>query len=268
MNTPGSLSYVQGLRELAVLVVDGDPARALRTTLQLEEANCEAVCLATCADMLTYLPAAAHHLDVVLVDGRLPQLPRLVSNLRAQPAASELPLYAVAGARFGDYTVPLGMGGWLPRPMPSGAPLYGTLHDLIDHAHGVHESFVPLDQAAAQMDLTPDETRQQFYTPVIAGIGPAVRASEIALHVQIARGLEYAEPIQQAFAQGPWRDLSWRARAARFNEGLPPELRLNWRSLQRIAHGQDKELARAIRVLAALQIKLGLGLEALSHLAS
>lgn len=260
MNTPGSLSYINGLRELAVLVVDDDPARALRITLQLEEAHCEAMCLASCADTLTYLPAAARHLDVVLVDARLPHLTRLVHGVQAQPAAGALPLYAVAGGWLSEQQIPPGMGGWLPKPLPSGVTLYGTLRDLRDHARGVAESFMPLDQAATQLELTPDEARRQFYTPVIAGIGPAVRMQDIALHSEIARGLEYAEPIQQAFTQGPWRDLSWRARGTRFNEGLPPELRLPWRSLQRIAQGEDRELARAVRVLAALQIKLGLRL--------
>ena len=264
MNIPGSLSYINGLRELAVLVVDHDPASTQRITLQLEDANCDAVCLSSCAEALSYLTIVTRRLDLILVNGRLPHVARLAGSIRTRQSAGDLPLYAVAGCRVHDFRMPQGMDGLLPKPLPSGATLYGTLHDLIDHTHSISESFVPLGQVAEQLGLTHDQARQQFYTPVLAGIGPAVRASEVAVYAQYSGGLEYAGAIRQAFMQAEWRELSWRSRACLFNEGLPPVLRLHWRSLKRIAQGQDRELARAIRVLAALDLKLGLDLDALS----
>lgn len=198
------------------------------------------------------------------MSGCLPHLARLAGSMRAQPAAGDLSLYAVVGCRVHDFGVPPGIDGLLPRPLPLGAALYATLHDLIDQAQGTAESFVPIAQVGAQLGLTPDQARRQFYTPVLAGIGPAAHTSEVALYARYAGGLDYAGAIQEAFLHSAWRDLSWRSRAYLFNQGLPPALRLNWRSLRRIAQGQDRELARAICVLAALDLRLGLDLDALS----
>lgn len=264
MNTVGSLSHVNGLRELVVLVVDGDPASTRRTLIQLEDANCDAVCLANYLEALAYLQANTRPLDLVLVDGRLPHLSRLVSGVCALPIASTLPQYVMAGCRLHEYPLPGGTDGLLPKPLPFDAALYYTLYDLRDTARGIADRFVPMEHAAAQAGLTLEQTRRQFYVPVLAEAGPVVRAADVAMYVQYAGGFDYSDPIQHAFRQGAWRDLSWRSRACLFNTGLPEGLHLNWRALKRIAQGQDKELARAIRVLAALDLKLGLDLEALA----
>lgn len=253
------------LDTLKVLVVDDDAAKAHRIAVQVEEADCEAACLSDYLETLAYLRMSRREIDLTLIDARLPQLPALVSAIRTLPARSDLPVYAVSGyhSRPSDQ-LPSQTNALLYRPLPSGVLLHDTLRDLTGYARGEYNAFVPLGQAAAQLGLSADQTRRQLYTPVIAGIGPAVRASEVAAYAQYAGDLEYAGAIQQAFAQGPWRELSWRARACLFNEGLPAGLRISWRSLKRIAQGQDRDLARAIRVLAALDFKLGLDLDALA----
>ncbi len=249
---------------LKVLVVDDDAAVAHRIAVQVEEAGCEAACLADYPETLAYLRMPRREIDLALVDARLPQLPTLVSAIRTLPARSELPVYAISGycSRAGDQ-VPSHANALLYRPLPSGILLHDTLRDLTGYARGEYNAFVPLDQAAAELRIEPDEVRQQLYAPVLASMGPAVRECEVALYAQFAGQLDYARAIHKAFSQGPWRDLSWRARAYLFNEGLAPEMRISWRSLKRIAQGQDRELARAIRVLAALDFKLSLDLEAL-----
>lgn len=67
MNISRSLSHISGLRPLAVLVVDHDAASTQRTVLQLEEANCDALCLASGAEALGYLQTARRRLDMVLM---------------------------------------------------------------------------------------------------------------------------------------------------------------------------------------------------------
>ncbi len=130
---------------LKVLVVDDDAAAAHRIAVQVEEAGCEAACLADYPETLAYLRMPRREIDLALVDARLPQLPSLVSAIRTLPARSELPVYAVAGyhSQPGDQ-LPSHTNALLYRPLPSGILLHDTLCDLTGYARGEYNAFVPL----------------------------------------------------------------------------------------------------------------------------
>jgi CheY-like chemotaxis protein len=252
-------------RPIGVLVVDDDPASLHQISLQLEAAGFDVRSLSRSTEALDYLRRAARRPDLVLVDLWMPGVHglALAQSIKADPELRTLTLCAITGYSYNEEEVRrlTGVEGFLHKPLPWGDDLRATLMALIEQARGA-EAFVPLDAAAEQLGLTLAEARRQLYV-VVVDQRPAVRVADVArleaLQAESAAG--YARALQLAFARPPWRDLSWRGRAALFNRGLPRELHLNRRVLSRLALGRDRELARAIRVLRALEVKLGLRVE-------
>jgi hypothetical protein len=240
-------------RPLRVLVVHHDPACAQALVFQLDQAGCESLSLAGAGEALDYLDCAVVKPDLALAGLHLPNLRRL-----AQRMPGDVPLLTVGAA--GHLTAcPSGCGhGLLPQPLPIGTALEATLRDLLAYLCHETQRLVPLDQAAGDLDLDAEAVRWQLY--IVLFDRPMVRAADVACYARLARLPHYAAAIQCALQQGAWRNLSWPGRAARLNQGLPPDLRLNRRAFARIARGQDRELARAIRVLTALRAQLGVDL--------
>ena len=95
---------------------------------------------------------------------------------------------------------------------------------------------------------------------LIASAPSPVRAEDVERLEALAGDAGYTRALRLAFERPPCRDLSWRGREALFNQGLPKPLQINRRALSRIVLGHDRELERAVRVLLAFEMKLGLSL--------
>jgi CheY-like chemotaxis protein len=282
-------------RALSVLVVDDDPASLHQIALQLDAAGFEVKSLSNAVETLSYLRATARAPDIILVDLWMPGLHgvALAQSIKADAHLSTIPLCAITGYAYNEEEVRrvTGVEGFLHKPLPWGEELCATLHDLIRQARRVRGAptpagpardgscapaggegtagesgtapFVPLGEAAERLGLSIAEARRQLYV-VVVDQQLAVRAEDVARLEQLAASAPgYARALRLAFARPPWCGLSWQGRTAHFNRGLPAGLRINKRALSRIALGHDRELTRAIRVLLALELKLGLSLKEL-----
>lgn len=250
-------------RPPAVLVVDDDPASLHQIALQLDEAGFEVKSLSNVTETLGYLRTSVHKPDLILVDLWMPGVHgvALAQSVKATPELCQIPVCAITGYSYDEEEVRrvACVEGFLHKPLPWGDELRATLLDLIDRARGAPPAFIPLRQAADRLGLSVAEARRQLYV-VFVDQQPAVRVKDVVRLEELAGEADYARALQLAFARPPWRDLSWRGREALFNQGLPQDLQINRRALSRIAQGHDRELERAIRVLLALQVRLGLTL--------
>ncbi len=251
-------------RPLSVLVVDDDHASLHQIALQLDEAGFDVKSLSCAAETLDYLEIARRKPDLILVDLWMPGVHgvALAQTIKTSPALRHIPLCAITGYAYDEAEVRklTGVEGFLHKPLPWGDELRATLLDLVARARGREEreqAFMPLHAAAARLRLSVAEAHRQLYVVIVDG-EPAVRAEDVARLEALACDTGYARALQLAFDRPPWRELNWNGRTALFNKGLPPGLHLNRRALSRIAMGHDKELSRAIRVLLALEMKLGL----------
>ena len=250
-------------RPPAILVVDDDLASLHQIALQLDEAGFEVKSLSTARDTLDYLRSAARKPDLILIDLWMPGVHgvALAQSIKASPELCEIPVCAITGYAYDEEEVRrvTGVEGFLHKPLPWGDELRATLFDLIDRARGAQPAFVPLRQAADRLGVSIAEARRHLYVLVIDDQA-AVREEDVLRLEALACEADYARALQLAFARPPWRDLNWKGRTALFNQGLPSPLQINRRALSRIALGHDRELERAIRVLLALEMKLGLSL--------
>jgi two-component system cell cycle response regulator DivK len=250
-------------RPLSILVVDDDAASLYQMGLQLEAAGFEVKSLSSAVETLDYLRGARRPPDLVLLDLWMPGVHgvALAQSIKSDPRLRAIPLCAITGYAYNEEEVrrTAGVEGFLNKPLPWGDELRATLTGLIAQARGREAGFVPLAEAAQRLGLSVAETRQRLYV-VVVDRRPAVRAEDVTRLEQLSAAPDYARALQLAFDRRPWRDLNWHGRTVLFNRGLPPELHVNRRALNRITLGRDKELARAIRVLLALELKLGLSL--------